>query len=169
MNKTIKLALFLGIVAAISGLVLGIVNYITEPVINQNAVKAEQKNLELMYPNAEFKILDYKDDDGIIIGAYKANDTNYIFKGTAVGYNSSTPIVVLVGLNKDGAIENMVALEQQETNGFGARCFEKENIANLYLNKKSVDEIDMLSGATFTSTALKTIMGEVFEAYEAVK
>ena len=64
MNKTIKLAVFLGIVAAISGLLLGFVNSITEPIIEAKALEAEKANLEIMYPNGEFDVANYKDEDG---------------------------------------------------------------------------------------------------------
>ena len=169
MNKTFKLALFLGVVAAISGLVLGFVNSVTAPVIEANAIKAEKANLEVMYPGADFKILDYADSDGIITGAYKVNGSSFIFKGTATGYNSSTPIIVLVGITKDGKVDKLVALQQQETSNFGARCFEADNVKKLYLNKTSAEEVDMLAGATFTSTAMKNILTEAFEAYGKVK
>lgn len=169
MKKTLKLALFLGVVAAISGLLLGLVNDITAPVIAENALKAEKANLEIMYPGSEFEPIDYVDNDGVVSGIYSVDGKNYIFKASATGYNSSTPIIVLVGLNKDGKIDKVVALQQQETNGFGSRCFETENIKSLYIGKTNANEVDMLAGATFTSTAMKTIMANVFEAYEAIK
>ena len=50
MKKTIKLVLFLAIVSAISGLSIGYVNSFTEPVIKENAIAAEMKNLEVIFP-----------------------------------------------------------------------------------------------------------------------
>ena len=41
MNKIIKLVVFLGVVSAISGLLLGFVNDITAPIIEKNANAAE--------------------------------------------------------------------------------------------------------------------------------
>ena len=169
MNKTIKLAVFLGVVAAISGLLLGFVNSITEPIIEAKALEEEKANLELMYPNGEFEVVNYSDDDDVIISVYKANGTDYVFKATAIGYNSSTPIIALVGVDSKGAITNVVTLQQQETNGIGSKVFESENINNLYVGKDNINDIDMLSGATFTSTAMKTIMTNVFEALGEMK
>lgn len=169
MKKTIKLALFLGIVAAISGLILGFVNSLTEPVIQERSLVAEKANLELMYPGAEFKQVNYTDESGTILGVYEAVGEGYIFKATGTGYNSSNPIICLIGITKDGAIDNVVPLQQQETNGFGARCFEQSNIDNLYVGAKSADEVDMLSGATLTSTAMKNMITKSFEAYEKIK
>lgn len=169
MNKTIKLAVFLGVVAAISGLLLGFVNSITEPIIEAKAIEEEKANLEIMYPNGKFEIVSYKDEDNVIISAYKANGSDYVFKATAVGYNSSTPIIALVGVDSKGAITNVVALQQQETNGIGSKVFDQENINNLYVGKNNIDDIDTFSGATFTSSAMKTIMTNVFEALGEIK
>ena len=41
MNKIVKLVLFLGIVSAVSGLLLGFVNDLTAPIIEKNANAAE--------------------------------------------------------------------------------------------------------------------------------
>ncbi len=169
MKKTIKLALFLGIVAALSGLILGFVNSLTEPIIQERAVASEKANLELMYPGADFKIIEYNDESGTVIGAYEVTGKGYIFKATATGYNSSTPIIALVGITNDGKIDNVVALQQQETNGFGSRCFEESNIKSLYIGAQSEADVDMLAGASFTSTAMKEIMAKSFEAYKKVK
>jgi len=169
MKKTIKLALFLGIVAAISGLVLGFVNSLTEPIISGRSIVAEKANLELLYPDTEFKSIDFKDETGTVVGAYEAVGKGYIFKATGTGYNSSNPIVCLVAISNDGKVENVVALEQQETNGFGARCFESGNIQNLYVGRSSGNDVDMLAGATFTSTAMKNIITKSLETYADIK
>ncbi len=169
MKKTIRLAAFLGVVAAISGLLLGFVNSITEPIIEAKALEEEKANLQIMYPNGEFEIVDYNDADGVVISVFKANGTDYVFKATATGYNSSTPIIALVGIDSKGTITNVIALQQQETNGIGTKVFDKENINSLYVGKATIDDIDMLSGATFTSSAMKTIMTNVFEALSEIK
>lgn len=169
MNKTIKLILFLAVVSAISGLSIGLVNNVTAPIIEQNAIAAEKANLELIYPGATFVSIDVKDDKGVVTGGYKVEGKGYIFKATAKGYNSSNPIVALVGLDEDGVVTNVVALEQSETNGVGTKCFEEANINSLYVGVTPGDEIDILSGATFTSNAMKTIISRSQEIYMEVK
>lgn len=169
MNKTIKLVLFLAIVSAISGLSIGLINGVTEPVIEQNAIKSEKEKLETIYPGGEFTALDYEDADGVVLSIYEVKDKGYIVKATAKGYNSSTPIIALVGLDIDGTVTNVIALQQAETSGIGSKCFEDENVHNLYVDKKLDEEVDILSGASFTSNAMKSIIAKSFEAYKAVK
>lgn len=168
MNKTLRLVLFLAVVSAISGLAIGVVNSFTEPVINENNRKAEVAYLELMYPETEFVTIDYSDSDKVILGAYEAVDKGYVFKATATGYNGSTPIIALIGMDKKGTITNIIPLQQQETNGFGARCFEAANIKSLYKGKAIDEDVDMLAGATLTSNAMKKMCDKAKEAYTSI-
>ena len=157
MNKTLKLVLFLAIISAISGLLIGSVNDLVEPKIEENALKAEESNLKLIFPNGDFEKIDFSDDTGVVTAVYK-NDGGYVVKATATGYNSSTPIIVLVGFDNEGTIIAVQTLQQQETNGYGARVFETDNLNSLYIGKDINTTVDMLTGATYTSTAMKQIM-----------
>ena len=169
MNKTFKLVTFLAIVAAISGLSIGIVNSFTAPRIEENAIAAEKANLEIIYPGGEFISIDCADDEGVVIGAYEVKDKGYIFKATAKGYNSSNPIIALVGMDKDGKVINVIPLQQAETSGVGTKCFEEGNINNFYIGKAPNDDIDVLTGATFTSKAMISIIENSHKMYEQVK
>lgn len=153
MKKILTLVLFLGIVSAVSGLLLGYVNSITEPIIQEAAVKAEKANLELMYPGAEFKQTGESLVDGTtILGIYEAEGQGYIFKLWGKGYGSNG-ITILAGFDYEGTLTKVVALEQQETSGFGSKVFDQ--LDELYAGNGLNDEVNMLSGATVTSTAMK--------------
>ena len=167
--KTVKITLFLAIVACLSGLSIGLVNSFTSPIIEQNAIAAEKQNLELIFPNGNFTAVDYIDDDGVITGVYKVADKGFVFKATAKGYNASNPIVTLIGMDTEGVIVNVVALEEQETKGVGTKCFEEENVQNLYIGKTLDQQVDGITGATFTSEAMKIMIGKAQEAFREVK
>lgn len=163
MKKILTLVLFLGIVSAVSGLVLGAVNSVTEPLIQEAAIKAEKANLELMYPGSEFKPVGDKLVDGTtILGIYEAEGNGYVFKLWGKGYSSSG-ITILAGFDYDGTIQKVVALEQQETSGFGSKVF--DNLDSLYVGKALDEDVDMLSGATVTSTAMKGMMDAAKAAF----
>jgi len=153
MKKTITLVLFLAIVSAVSGLLLGYVNSVTDPLIQEAAIKAEKANLELMYPNGEFaKVGDNLCDGKTILGIYEVKGEGYVFKMWGKGYSSSG-ITILAGFDKDGTVTKVVALEQQETSGFGSKVFDQ--LDKLYVGKTLDQDVDMLSGATVTSNAMK--------------
>ncbi len=155
MKKALQLVLFLGIIATISGISVGYVNSITEPIIQDNLLASEITNLEAMYPGAEFTALEVSDDSGYVQGAYEVVGEGYAVKVQTTGYNSSTPIIALVGFDSEGTITGLMAIQQQETDGFGTKCFEDANIDTLYVGKALGETVDLLSGATVTSTAIQ--------------
>lgn len=156
MKKNLHLFLFLAVVAAISGLLIGYVNSIVDPLIKANDVKAENQNLAKIFPDSTFTELTYDKSDGTVLKVYRAEGAGYVVKATAVGYNASDPLIVLIGFDNEGQTVAVIPLQMQETNGYGSRCFEENNIADLYLGRALNEDVGLLSGATLTSQAMKT-------------
>lgn len=161
MNKVIKLVLFLAIIGGLAGLSVSYVNSITEPIIEANLIKLEEENLERMFPGGTFIPMEIKDEDGYILGAYEVEGVDKVVKFTAKGYNGSSPIIALVGFDKDNEIIDLLALSMQETEGYGSRVFEEENIEKLYVGKGLEDEVDLLSGATVTSKGMRVALTSI--------
>ncbi len=156
MKKALTLVLFLGIISAIAGLGVGAVNSITAPLIEERLLAAERENLELMFPGAEFSAIEgVSDEGGYVTGVFEVVNEGYAVKMETTGYSSSTPIILLVGFDNDGVITNVMALQEQETDGFGSKVFEDDNIQSAYVGKGLDDTVDLLSGATVTSTAVQ--------------
>lgn len=169
MKKAILSVLFLAVVAAAAGSAITYVNGITEPIIEENAANEERDNLLKMFPDGEFIELDNYTENDCILSVYEAKGKGYVVKATAYGYNTSTPIIVLIGFDKEGKTIGISALQQQETSGYGARCFEKAFMEDTYVNKTADDKIDTLSGATRTSSAMRKIMEAAFKAVAEVR
>lgn len=158
MNKTIKLLLFLGIISGLSGLFIGLVNGFTEPIIEYNDNKVLYNSLNEIFPGTDFETVEVNDESGYVEAVYKMSNGAYVVKTSGVGYNASTPISILIGFDEKGTIVSIVTLEQQETNGYGSRCFEESTIESTYLNRELDEEVDMVSKATYTSTAMKNMI-----------
>ncbi len=156
MKKALQLVLFLGIISLIAGVAVGYVNSITDPIIQENLLASEIENLEAMYPDGEFTALEVSDDTGYVKGAYEVAGQGYVVKIETTGYNSSTPIIALVGFDGEGVISNLMVIQQQETEGFGTKVFEDENIQSLFVGKDLSTPSDLLSGATVTSSAVQS-------------
>ncbi|MBQ9153885.1 MAG: FMN-binding protein, partial [Solobacterium sp.] len=60
----------------------------------------------------------------------------------------------MVAFNEDGTVGGFLPIEQSETDGFGARCFEPDYTATIN-SLTSSDPVPLLSGATLTSTAIQ--------------
>ncbi len=156
----------LGIVCAVCGILLAVVNSLTAPVIEQNKLATIKTSLEVIYPGGSFKDVSdehkAKDTTGFVDAIYEAEGSGYIFQCHGVGYNSAG-LSFLVGFNNDGSVSGFMALEQNETSGIGSRYFDEENV-NAVKSISVGDAIPMVSGATLTSTAVKNGI----EAAEAV-
>ena len=161
MKKALLLVVFLGIVSAVSGLCVGYVNSITAPIIEERLIAAEKETLEMMFPNAEFEAI--KEDNEYVTSIYRVAQGGYAVKFETKGYNGSTPIICLVGFDQDGTIFDLIVLQQQETDGFGTRVFEDANIDTLYVGKTLDQGVDLLSGATVTSSAMQRALTSVQE------
>ena len=143
----------LGVLCAICGVLLAGVNAVTEPIISAAAIANEKANLEKIYPGAAFTAVDYTDDSGMIQGVYSAEGKGMIYKIHGVGYYSDG-FTFLLAFNEDGTVGGFQVLEENETSGFGKRCFEPEYVSEVNALTSS-DTAPLLSGATLTSSAIQ--------------
>lgn len=165
--KIVKLTVFLAVVSALAGGILSFVNDLTAPLIANQALAAETASLEVIFPNASFTELSYEDATGSVTGAYAAEGKGYVFKAEVVGYNSSSPISFMLGIDNDGNFVGFEVLSQQETNGLGGKVAEPEFKAGV-VGKTVNDSVDMISGATVTSKAVLGGINAIKEVYAAV-
>ncbi|MBR4455043.1 MAG: FMN-binding protein [Solobacterium sp.] len=154
MNKegTLYKVVLLGVLCAVCGALLAGVNALTAPIIAEAAIANEKANLEKIYPGASFAAVDYTDDSGMIQGVYSAEGKGMIYKIHGVGYNADG-FTFLLAFNEDGTVGGYQVLEENETSGFGKRCFEDEYVSSIKALTAS-DSAPLLSGATLTSTAV---------------
>ena len=99
----------------------------------------------------------------------KEKDGTYVVNTTTLaadvkGYIDSTPVEVYIKKNK---IVKVVMLKNQETPKYNARV--KKQMIPLYegqkITKNSKGEVDGVTGATFTSTAVKENVKRALEYY----
>ena len=154
MNKdsTAYKVILLGVLCAVCGTLLSAVNSVTAPIIEEASIAAEKQNLELIYPGATFTEAENTDTTGLITGVYEAEGKGYIYKIETIGYNSSG-FTFLIAFNNDGSVGGYAAITQNESPGFGARCFE-DDYTNTVKSLTSADAFPLLTGATITSTAV---------------
>ena len=157
MGKIIKLALFLAVVAGISGAALSAVYDVTNPIIQEAKIAAEKENLVKIYSSATFEAKETADlaDYKTIAGVYEAVGHGYVYKCSVVGYGgASSPIEFLIALDNDGTYKGYVVLAcNGETKGFGDKV-SLPDFVNSVVGKNIGDKIDTISGATISSTAV---------------
>ena len=165
MNKTLHLTLFLGVVCAIAGAGLSFVNSFTAPKIAENEMAGVKATLEMVYPGGEFTAVDFVDDTGLVAEVYQEASNGYIFKMNGMGYNTNG-FTYMVAINNDGAVDAFVELEQNETSGFGARCFTDEYTSQLIGQS---DNFPTLSGASLTSGSIVKGLDAAKAVFESLK
>lgn len=168
MNKTLKLTVFLAIVAAIATGILALVNSQTAPVIAANEASAQTAELEALYPDASnIEIVeDFTGDaNGLVQEVYKVDDTAYAFKVQSKGY--ADDVIFLIGYNTDGSNSKFAMLQNNDTPGFGQKLAEQGYIDSM-TGKNAADGAEMISGATVTSNAVSNGVNAAIEVFNSL-
>lgn len=171
-NSSIYKTVLLGVVCAVAGVLLALVNSITAPVIAENEIATVKKNLVEIYPDvSDFKDISsdvLKDEEsGLIDAVYQAADKGYIFSLHNTGY-SADGFTFLIGFNKDGSISGYTVLSQKETAGKGSLAFEGSYVEEV---KKLTadDDMPILSGATITTEAVNQAVKAAEKVFAGLK
>lgn len=176
MRELFKLTVVLTIICSLAATALALVYTITkEPIAYQQrlkklkAIKAVQPDYD-NEPDQDFVDITAAMSAGanevptrFYITKKGADPTGVVFVVTGVGYGGT--IDVMLGLTLEGTITGIQVLKHSETPGLGAKIteekflkqFPSKNIQNTkWSMKKSGGDIDQISGATISPTAVVT-------------
>jgi len=171
----VELVLVLFLISAVTALLLGFVNYITEDRIAQiKAGDTSDAMIEVMPGDYKFVSLEGDWSSELVSGVYSAES-----KGTVEGYVVQTSvsgfagiIEMAVGLTAEAEVIRVALISHTETSGLGAEA-EKESFRDQYIGAadaleltKNGGTIDAITGATITSAA---VTNGVNAAIETVK
>ena len=157
MLRTLLTLLLFGAVVAF---LLGLVNRITaEPIADHTAAKT-QAAMKTVFPADSYEPVQNSGAEKIdlVKAVYAAGDQGWVIEVTPSGFGGL--IDMLVGVDTSGAVTGVSIVSLSETSGLGANAV-RESFRSQYVGKtKSVKlrkqggEIDALTGATITSTAV---------------
>lgn len=174
MNHPLKLGAILFLLTAICVGILGGVNQITKPIIEKNEVTTEEATMRRLITAAE----DFEPvapvEEGIIkkiaIAKQGSQAVGYVLRAEPNGYGGA--IKLLIGMDQNGIVEGISILEHSETPGFGANA-DKDYFKNQFTSKiaplkvstnaSSEDEIQAITGATITSSAITDAVNTAVE------
>lgn len=186
MNSIAKLGATLFAICAVAALALGFTNKITAPIIEERNIQANNESRQIVLPNAnEFKKMDdsvfnqtsVKD---LVAEVYEGLDGSevigYTVKTLPKGYGGE--IEIIVGFSKDGKITGINIGSMSETPGLGSKAAEptfKDQFNDKAANTLSVvkgkvsneTDIQAISGATITSTAVTNGVNAAIEVYNS--
>lgn len=177
-ENPVKNALILCAITLVAGICLSFVYQLTLTPIQQAQLAAKAEAYVEVYQNADsFGEVDGSNEliassaQSVIDAGYSGaviddvmtaldgsgNVIGYVLSSTSKnGYNGE--VTVAIGVDLTGAITGFKPLEHSETPGFGAKC-EEDSFKNQFPGLTSADEIDAISGATFTTKAIREAVG----------
>lgn len=192
LRDIIVTGLILFLIAGVAAVALGFVNAITKgPIAEQNIIAENQaksaafpeaKQFEPIDP-AEWQALLEGDEKEIVESVDAAKDNGnvlgYVIKVAPQGYGG--PVETIVGITIDGKLTGINIVNHAETPGLGARAQEPEwqgqfmdkpaeSPLNLVKNKEAgPNEVEALTGATITSTAVTNGVNTAISLFNKIK
>lgn len=167
-------ALILGAICVVVSGLLALTNLLTKDVIAQVALETEQNSRLIVMTTADsFE----ESEDGTYYTALSGTDVvGYVFSTSSNGYGGS--VEVMTGISVDGEITGVVILSQDETPGLGANCTEDSFLVQFLQKAQSLTvvkntvagegEIEAMTGATITTSAVTTAVNSAVEIYESI-
>lgn len=174
--KMRKLILTLGIIAAVSGILISVVNSFTAPIIQENQIKAEEEIILEFYPEStSFEKVEtsqaeasaqfiYKEaDNATSVTAYYTVYTDkdivgYVYQ--ASGKNGYGAVTIMMAIDNKNQIVGFEYLIFNQTPGFGDRVKTDQFISQFDTDVDSLEVIPA-SGATISSTLVTNLSNDV--------
>ena len=161
------LIVLIGICLVVSAL-LAFTHSVTAPIIESNGdAQADQTRSEVLEGATSFTKIKCDTEALGIDSAYKEKSgLGYVITASNKGYGG--PVVVTVGLDENGTIVGISVDVSTETSGIGSMAGEPE-YKDKYIGTSGTADVDTISGATYSSTAVKTGVNAALAAFDAVK
>lgn len=153
-----KPTIVLGIICFVTATLLTLVNNITfEPIKEQELAQENEAKQLVMPEGVDFVEKEFTADEHFHYNeAFDQNDNlvGYIFKNGTHGY--SGPVIVNVGVNPDGIITGVKAMDLAETPGIGTQV-EEPAFTDQFIGKTI--GLDVVSGTALNDNEIQAISG----------
>lgn len=152
MKKYIKSVIALTVICAVVSALLAVTNFVTAPIIEENAASAANDALTIVMPEGSgFAPVDISATElpATVTEVYSAETGGYVIKLTTAGYG--TDMVIMCGINAAGEITGATCLSSNETLGLEKTYGETA----LGYKADTIDGLATVSGVTKTSQGYK--------------
>lgn len=159
------------VICLIASALLGFTNEKTAPVIEENQRAAQEEAMREALPQAEsFESLPVSGElaDMGVTGVYRdSGGSGYVVTSANRGYGSGD-VTVTVGLDPAGAIVHVGADVSTQTQGIGTKVGERELLDRFNGLTGGAEDVELRSGATYTSDAVRNGVDAAFAAVAAL-
>lgn len=172
-GQMLKCVLVLGAICLAVAVLLAAVNYVTAPIIEENARKEQEKAYLAVLPDAtDFEAVELTAEVPKTVSEIRRDKggSGYAFTVNAAGYGgSSSPITAIVGIDASGRITKIVVTDiSGESAGIGDKVGEKNYLESFVGKDALLDGISTISGATISSSGFISGVKDAFTAFLAV-
>ncbi|MBQ8475373.1 MAG: FMN-binding protein [Clostridia bacterium] len=151
-------------ICLVVAVLLSVVNYITAPIIEENAANAEMGSLSAVLPDAKgFEQLEVTDAPETVTGVYREESgLGYAVTLQTSSSYSQSPMTFTLGIGADGKIVAVEMTNYAETKSF-------EDYPQSYVGADSaLGGVDLYAGATYSSQAFKSAVEDAFSVLTAM-
>lgn len=169
------------IICAVATVLLAFTNSVTDPMIKKLAVENAAKTRQLVLTDAasfsEEKTVQLDGEEYVYYEGYNAQNelAGYILTTQSKGYGGA--VEIMTGITADGKVAGVETLTLNETAGLGMKAKEssfrdqykgKQGKISVVKSNPGDDEIQALTGATITSTAVTNAVNTALELYNNI-
>ena len=168
-QEMIKPLLVLVIICLVVSALLGFTNSVTAPIVEENErIKAEETRQSVLAGAQSFTEIDCDTEALGITSAYKEDSgKGYVITAGRKGYGGE--VVVTVGIDADGKVVGLSANVSTETTGVGSKAGQSAYTDKYIGLSGSANGVDTISGASYSSTAVRNGVNAALAAYDAIK
>lgn len=169
MKDTIKYAFLLFIVATVCTILVVITVNFARPILEKQEAEATSNALNnlydniVKYENITINTKNYDVVDNLYHVTLDNDETHYVYKITTDGKNGE--IVYLLALDESGTILDIAYVSQKETPSRGDKITLDDFISQ-FINQKNADNVDTISGATISSSAMILSVNQAISHFE---
>ena len=159
-------SIVLGSICLLAALLLAVINMFTAPIIaEREAAKVGNAMASVLPGGTDFQPLDLTGYPESITEAYSASN-GFVFRATGKGRNGD--IVILVGINKDGAITGTEIISESESAGYKEPAIDAVSGTDGVYTGTTLDTFEpiIITGATLTSNGFAEAMKAALLAFE---
>ena len=168
-QEMIKPLLVLVVICLVVSALLGFTNSVTAPIVEENErIKAEETRQSVLPGAQSFTEIACDTEALGITSAYKEDSgKGYVITAARKGYGGD--VVVTVGIDANGKVVGLSANVSTETSGVGSKAGLPAYTEKYIGLSGSASGVDKISGATYSSTAVRNGVSAALAAYDAVK
>ena len=170
-NDSLKSIVVILCICLIIAVAMAVINNVTAPKIEEANRQAEQEALRIVLKDAtEFEKVEGSYPESVTAIYRDTGDQGYVAMLNAKGYDSSNPIKIAVGFDMEGTILQCHVIScSGETSGIGTKVAD-ESFLNTFVGKDaSLSEVDAISGATISSSAVIDAVKDACAAVQLAK